>query len=227
MSEKIEAALYLVATPIGNLGDISYRAVQILTGVDYIACEDTRRTGQLLKSLDIPEKQLISYYEHNEKARSSELTERILQGASIALVTDAGMPCISDPGYVFVNACREAGIKVIPVPGATAFAAALAASGFPSDRFAFLGFPPHKKGRKTFIEGMKDIPMTIILYESPYRLLKLLGEICEYLGDNTKICIARELTKMHEEIITGTAAELKADFEARTAIKGEFVVILG
>ena len=225
--ETVENALYIVPTPIGNMLDISYRAVNILRGVDCIACEDTRHSGILLKNLKIVPKKLLSYHEHNEDFKSGEIVELIKSGKSIALISDAGTPLVSDPGYRLVNKAIQEEIKIISLPGATAFVPALSLSGFPTDKFCFLGFPPQKKGRKTFLENLISYsPMTIILYESPHRIVKLLTELNNLYHDTLNISISREISKLHEEVVRGMVAEVLSDFEARQSIKGEFVVVL-
>jgi 16S rRNA (cytidine1402-2'-O)-methyltransferase len=227
MSNEItNSALYLVPTPIGNLDDITLRAIKVLSSVDVIACEDTRHTGNLLKLLSINYKRLESYHEHNENTKNAQLLDLIESGKSVALVSDAGTPLISDPGYVIVKEAVKRGINVIALPGASAGITALSASGFATNDFIFLGFPPQKKGRKTFLEKLKSLSSTMILYESPYRIVKLIEELIEFLGAERRICIARELTKIHEEYIRGTTEECLKILDAKQAIKGEFVVII-
>ncbi len=225
--EKLESALYIVPTPVGNLQDMTLRAVNTLRAVDVIACEDTRHSGMLLQNLKISGKKLISYHEHNEAKKAKELIALIENGNSLALISDAGTPLVSDPGYRLVNAAVNKNVKIIPLPGATAFVPALAASGFPTDRFCFLGFPPQKKGRMTFLDGLgKYAEMSMILYESPHRIVKLLGELNDRYKGRLEVCVAREISKIYEEIITGTVEEILADFEKRPSIKGEIVVVL-
>lgn len=228
MSEKnqIESALYLVPVPIGNLEDITFRAKRVLSSVDAIACEDTRNSGQLLQQLQVVYSRLISYHDHNEDKKSAELINLILSGSSVALISDAGMPAVSDPGFKLVRAAREANVKVIPLPGASASLTALVASGFPTDKFTFLGFPPQKKGRKTFIDNLSNFPHTLILYESPHRIVKLLEELRFRYSGNLRICLARELTKMYEEIVSGELDSILSDFSSRQSIKGEFTVVI-
>lgn len=218
--------LYIVPTPIGNLEDITLRAKRILSEVDLIACEDTRQTAKLLKLIEVEYKQLTSYHEHNEKSKSEDLAKIILEGKSIALVSDAGTPSVSDPGYRLVNEAKKNKIKIEPLAGASAFLMALVASGFPTDKFIFLGFPPHKKGRKTFIENLLNYEVTKVVYESPYRIIKFLKELIQYGNSEFKICVAREISKLHEEFITGSVSEVLEDLELRSSIKGEFVVII-
>ena len=218
--------LYLVATPIGNLEDITYRAVRTLREADVIACEDTRQTRKVLEHYGIS-RPLVSYHEHNEATRSEELTARMQTGASVALVSDAGMPLISDPGYRVVHAAIRAGIPVVPVPGPTALAAALAASGLATDAFTFGGFLPAKKGQRArVLEALRQTTATLIFYEAPHRILETLGDVERLLG-HRPVVVARELTKVHEEMLRGTAGEVRAILEARAAIKGEMTLLIG
>jgi 16S rRNA (cytidine1402-2'-O)-methyltransferase len=218
------STLYLVATPIGNLEDITLRALRVLKECDVVAAEDTRRTGQLLKHFGIS-KPLLSYFQFNEARRSEQIIERLKRGEKIALVTDAGSPGISDPGERVVKAARAAGFRVEPVPGPCALVAALTASGLPTDEFHFVGFLPHKSGqRRNKLESLKTISGTLVLYESPYRIEKLLGELSEVFPERT-VVLARELTKKFEEFLRGTPAELLALAQKRT-LKGEFVVLV-
>jgi 16S rRNA (cytidine1402-2'-O)-methyltransferase len=218
------STLYLVATPIGNLEDITLRALRTLRECDIVAAEDTRRTGQLLKHFEIS-KPLLSYHQFNEAQRSEQLLERLRRGERIALVTDAGSPGISDPGERVVREAVKAGFKVEPVPGPNALIAALTASGLSTEEFHFVGFLPHKSGqRRTKLEALKGIPGTLVLYESPFRIQKLLGELREVMPDR-HVVLARELTKKFEEFLHGTPEELLAVFEKRS-FKGEFVVLV-
>jgi 16S rRNA (cytidine1402-2'-O)-methyltransferase len=218
------STLYLVATPIGNLEDITLRALRVLKECDVVAAEDTRRTGQLLKHFGIS-KPLLSYFQFNEARRSEQIIERLKRGEKIALVTDAGSPGISDPGERVVKAARAAGFRVEPVPGPCALVAALTASGLPTDEFHFVGFLPHKSGqRRNKLESLKTTSGTLVLYESPYRIEKLLGELSEVFPERT-VVLARELTKKFEEFLRGTPAELLALAQKRT-LKGEFVVLV-
>jgi 16S rRNA (cytidine1402-2'-O)-methyltransferase len=218
------STLYLVATPIGNLEDITLRALRVLRECDVVAAEDTRRTGQLLKHFDIS-KPLLSYFQFNEARRSEEIIERLKRGEKIALVTDAGTPGISDPGERVVRAAIAAGFRVEAVPGACALIAALTASGLPTDEFHFIGFLPHKSGqRRKQLEALKHFSGTLTLYESPYRVEKLLGELNEVFPGR-QIVLARELTKKFEEFLRGTATELQTLLQKRS-IKGEFVVLI-
>jgi 16S rRNA (cytidine1402-2'-O)-methyltransferase len=224
MSEEIvRGALYVVSTPIGNLGDISTRAAAILGGVDLIAAEDTRTTRVLLDHLGIT-KQMVSFYSYNEQRRTPELIKRLREGEAIALVTDAGTPGVSDPAYVLVREAIDAGARVIPVPGASALLAALVASGLPMDRFVFEGFLPLKKGRKTRIAKIAEEEKTVILYESPHRVAKTLRELAVGLGVR-RVAVARELTKKFETIFRGTLAEA-ADRFAEKDPRGEFVLVI-
>jgi 16S rRNA (cytidine1402-2'-O)-methyltransferase len=218
--------LYIVATPIGNLEDITYRAVRVLREVDLIACEDTRQTRKLLDRYEI-HTPTISYHEHNEAERAVELASRLCAGAKIALVSDAGMPLISDPGYRLVRAAVETGVTVEPLPGPSAALAALAASGLPTDAFRFGGFLPHKPGQRAkALEALADDPATLIFYEAPHRLIEALEAIEAALGPRP-VVVARELTKIHEEFLRGTAAEIRAELETREAIKGEITLLIG
>ena len=218
--------LYIVPTPIGNLGDITYRAVQVLSDVDLILAEDTRVTKRLLDKYHISTP-LQSYHAHNEHERTSRIISLLSDGKTIALVSDAGTPGISDPGFLLTRACREAGEEIVVLPGPTALIPALIGSGFPCDRFHFEGFLPHKKGRQTRWKYLSSMPHTLILYESPYRLIKCLEEISTHLGDERKVCVAREISKIHEQYHLGTAKELLAEFEKTPEkVKGEMVVVI-
>lgn len=226
MSEKPEHSgiLYIVGTPIGNLGDMSPRAVDILQHAGLIACEDTRTSGQLLKHFDISA-QTTSFHQHNEHKKTAALVDKLRAGVSVALISDAGMPALSDPGFLLTRAAHQQGIPVIAVPGPFAGVTALAASGLPSDRFIFEGFLPQKKGRKTRIEELRDEKRTVIYYESPYRVVKLLEELSGILGPDRLCAVCRELTKMFEEVKRGRLGDLLDDYRSRPKIKGEFVVI--
>lgn len=218
--------LYLVATPIGNLEDITYRAVRVLGEVDAIACEDTRQTRKLLEHFGI-RKPTISYHEHNEMERSQELAARLSAGESIALVSDAGMPLVSDPGYRLVRAALEQGIPVQPVPGPSAALAALAASGLPTDSFHFGGFLPAKPGQRAHaLESLADETATLIFYEAPHRVLEALETIERVLGARP-VVVAREMTKIHEEFVRGTAGEVRAALASRDSLKGEITLLIG
>jgi 16S rRNA (cytidine1402-2'-O)-methyltransferase len=224
MSESIEpGALYIVSTPIGNLGDITRRAVEILGGVDLIAAEDTRKTGFLLEHLHIT-KPLISYFSYNERRRVPELISKLKGGTSVAVVTDAGTPGISDPAYSVIREAVTEGIRVIPVPGASAVLSALVVSGLPMDRFVFEGFLPVKKGRKSRFAELKDEPRTFVLYESPHRVEKTLEEILSYCGDR-RVAVIREATKKFEEVLRGSVS-IVLDKVRQKAPRGEYVVVV-
>lgn len=218
--------LYIVGTPIGNLNDISYRAVRVLKEADLIACEDTRQTQKLLDHYGI-EKPMISYHEHNEDRRARELVEKLKAGTTVAQVSDSGMPAISDPGYRVVKLAIENEIPVVPVPGPSAVVTALAASGLPTDAFEFRGFLPAKAGqRRTALEEMGAVQHTIVAYEAPHRILESLEDIVQILGARRPVVIARELTKLHEEFIRGTAEEVLAAARGRE-LKGEITLLVG
>lgn len=217
--------LYIVPTPIGNLEDITLRAIRILKEVGLILAEDTRTSKKLLLHYDI-DTPLKSYHLHNEHKTTAQLVDQLSSGQSMALISDAGTPSISDPGFLLVRACVEAGVKIECLPGANAFVPALVSSGLPSDRFHFEGFLPHKKGRQTRLKYLATLPHTFILYESPYRLLKCLDQLKEHCGAERKATVCRELTKLHEEIARGTITELIQHFSAK-AIKGEIVIVVG
>ena len=216
----------MVATPIGNLEDISSRALRVLREVDLIACEDTRQTRKLLDRYGI-QKPLISYHEHNEQARAAELLADLEAGKNIALVSDAGTPLIADPGYRLVERASERGFTVSPVPGPSALLAALSASGLPTDSFLFRGFLPAKKAqRRKLLEESKPLAATLVFYETPHRILEALQDIAETLGARP-VVLARELTKVHEEFLRGSAAELQEELVRRPSVKGEFTVMIG
>lgn len=217
--------LYLVPTPIGNLKDITFRAIEVLKEVDLILAEDTRTSGKLLKHFDIGT-QMHSHHMHNEHKTTEGIVKRIQAGETIALISDAGTPAISDPGFLLTRACVEAGIEVDCLPGATAFVPALVNSGLPNDKFVFEGFLPVKKGRQTRLQILAEETRTIIFYESPHKLLKSLTQFVEYFGGDRQISVSREITKLHEETIRGTVAEVLAHYEAKPP-KGELVVIVG
>jgi 16S rRNA (cytidine1402-2'-O)-methyltransferase len=217
--------LYLVGTPIGNLGDLAPRAVETLASVDLIAAEDTRRTGRLLKAFDI-RTPLASFFEGNERERTDELVARLRHGADVALVTDGGMPSVSDPGYRLVRGCADAGIDVRVVPGPSSAIAALVASGLPTDRFVFEGFLPRaRSARRARLDPLRDDPRTLVLFESPRRVRALLGEVLDVLGDRPA-ALARELTKLHEEVVRGSVSELLDQLGDRDP-KGEVVLVIG
>lgn len=217
--------LYLVPTPIGNLEDITLRALRVLSEVDLIACEDTRTSGHLLDHHDI-ETPTTSYHEHNEREKSRELVARMRAGHDIALISDAGSPGISDPGFYLTRECWRENIDVQALPGPTAIIPALTASAIPSDRFVFEGFLPKKKGRHTRLEELSVEPRTILLYEAPYRLLQTLEDLIEYLGSDRQAAVARELTKKFEEIERGTLEDVRAYFARDTKVRGECVIVV-
>jgi 16S rRNA (cytidine1402-2'-O)-methyltransferase len=217
--------LYVVGTPIGNLEDMTFRAIRTLQSVDVIAAEDTRHTGKLLQHFEIKTPQ-VSYHEHNRRERLPELLSQLNQGKAIALVTDAGMPGISDPGYELVKACIEAGIQVVPIPGATAGITALSAAGLPTDRFVFEGFLPEKgKERQKRLESLQAEVRTLILYESPHNLRVTLRDLANCLGNERRIVLARELTKLYEEFWRGTISEAIAHY-TQVEPKGEFTLVV-
>jgi 16S rRNA (cytidine1402-2'-O)-methyltransferase len=218
--------LYVVATPIGNLEDMTYRAVRVLREADLIACEDTRQTRKLLDHYEI-HKPTISYHEHNEAERAVELASRMAAGDAIALVSDAGMPLVSDPGYRLVRAAIEMSVPVQAVPGPSAAMTALAASGLPTDAFRFGGFLPAKQGQRArLLESLADEHATLIFYEAPHRILEALEAIEQVLGPRP-VVVARELTKIHEEYVRGTAAEVRALLTARDSVRGEMTLLIG
>ncbi|HWG40713.1 MAG TPA: 16S rRNA (cytidine(1402)-2'-O)-methyltransferase [Candidatus Acidoferrales bacterium] len=218
--------LYIVATPIGNLEDITYRAVRVLREADLIACEDTRHTAKLLHHYGM-DKPTVSYHEHNEAARAEELVAKLTAGLNIAQVSDAGMPGISDPGYRVIKLAIERGVPVVPIPGASAVVAALAASGLPTDSFQFLGFLPAKSGqRRTILEMLRNAEHTTIVYEAPHRIVETMEDIVELLGAERPVVLARELTKLHEEFIRGGAGEVLRRIQEH-AMKGEMTLLIG
>jgi len=222
MSKSVK--LYVVPTPIGNLEDITFRAIRILKEVDTILAEDTRTTKFLLSHFQITTK-LQSHHKFNEHKTVEQIADRILSGEKIALVSDAGTPAISDPGYLIVKTCIEKGIEIETLPGATAFVPALVNSGFSSDKFCFEGFLPQKKGRQKQLKQLVDETRTMIFYESPYRVLRLFEEFKEYFGNERRISVSREISKLYEETVRGNPDELIEFFKAKT-IKGEFVIIV-
>ncbi|MEK6783014.1 MAG: 16S rRNA (cytidine(1402)-2'-O)-methyltransferase [Bacteroidota bacterium] len=220
----IKTSLYLVPTPIGNLGDITLRGLEILKSVDTILAEDTRKSGILLKHFDI-KKSLQSFHIFNEHKILDGLIKRMANGEVMALITDAGTPGISDPGFLLVRDCLKAGLKLETLPGATAFVPALVNSGFPTDRFIFEGFLPHKKGRQTLIKKLAEEERTIIVYESPHRLVKVLEQMIEFMGPDRLVSVSRELTKIYEETFTGTLSEVHQHFSQKE-VKGEIVIVI-
>jgi 16S rRNA (cytidine1402-2'-O)-methyltransferase len=225
--ERLAPALYLVATPIGNLEDITLRALRVLKSADLIACEDTRHTQKLLNHYGITTR-TVSYHEHNEMTRAAELVKQLEEGTSVALVTDAGMPGISDPGFRLISLAILHGVPVVPVPGASAFLAALVASGLPTDSFRFNGFLPAKGGeRRAALEAIKTSPRTQVFYEAPHRVVESLSDVVEVLGAGRHVVIAREVTKLHEEFLRGGAGEVLATLKSRDAVKGEIALLIG
>jgi len=219
--------LYLVGTPIGNLEDITLRALRVLKDVDLIACEDTRHTAQLLSHYAIS-KPTVSYHEHNELTRAAELIVHLERGDNIAVVSDAGMPGVSDPGYRLVALAVRHQIRIVPVPGATAFLSALVASGLPTDSFHFGGFLPAKAGaRRTALEAIRNSPRTEVFYEAPHRIVECIRDIVEVLGPERHVVIAREVTKLHEEFLRGRAEDTLATLEERGEVRGEITLLIG
>lgn len=222
---QVAGVLYIVGTPIGNLEDLSLRAQRILQTVAVVACEDTRQSSKLMAAADA-HRPLISLHEHNEAQRCHELVSRLIGGEDVALISDAGTPLISDPGYRLVEAAVAAGIAVSPVPGASAVLSALSASGLPTDQFAFIGFLPHKQGaRRKALETWAEAPATLVCFESPHRILEALDDLNE-IWPTRPMAACRELTKLHEEILRGTAAEIARSLKSRPAIKGEFTLVI-
>lgn len=217
--------LYVVATPIGNLADLTERAKAILGSVDSIACEDTRTTGTMLTRLGL-HKELVAYHDHNETEAAERLCELLVAGKSLALVSDAGTPAISDPGFRLVRACRRRSLPVVPVPGANAIVTALSAAGLPTNGFLFAGFlPPKSSARMAFLEKYRQFEYTVALYESCHRIDKFAAEIVTVLGPSRTVCIAKEITKIHETFLIGTAGEVSEKL-SKTSLKGEFVVLI-
>ena len=218
--------LFLVGTPIGNLEDITLRALRTLKEVDLIACEDTRHTQKLLNHYGI-EKRTVSYHEHNELERAPELIVHLENGENVAVVSDAGMPGVSDPGYRLVALALRHHIRVVPIPGASAFLSALVASGLPTDSFRFCGFLPAKAGaRRSMLESSRSSPRTQIFYEAPHRLLETMQDVIENLGPDRRVVVAREVTKVHEEFLRGKAAEVLAELKNRSEVKGEITLLI-
>ncbi|HML17544.1 MAG TPA: 16S rRNA (cytidine(1402)-2'-O)-methyltransferase [Bryobacteraceae bacterium] len=218
--------LFIISTPIGNLEDITMRAVRLLREADVIACEDTRQTRKLLDHFGIS-KPMLSYHEHNEAARSAELIERLRAGENVGLVSDAGTPLVSDPGYRLVTAAIGAGISVVPVPGPSAVMTALAAAGLATDSFRFCGFlPPKTSARRKLLEELKNESCTLVFYEAPHRVLAALDDVTATMGARP-VVVARELTKLHEEFLRGTAEEVRARLAARPVVRGEIVLLIG
>jgi 16S rRNA (cytidine1402-2'-O)-methyltransferase len=230
LASRLAPGLYLVATPIGNLGDITLRALDVLRGADRIACEDTRQTQKLLNYFEIA-KPTVSCHEHNEHTRATELIQNIKAGKAIALVSDAGTPGVSDPGSWLVREAIAAGVPVIPIPGANAAISALIASGLPAEEFQFLGFLPEKAGaRRTRLEKLaaepRESPRTLIFYEAPHRILETLADLETVWGSELPVVVARELTKLHEEFVRGTVSEVRRELGRRDRIRGEITLLL-
>ena len=217
--------LTIVPTPIGNLDDITLRAIKVLKSVDVILAEDTRNSGKLLKHYDI-ETRMMPYHQHNEHKVVDNIAQRIAIGETMALITDAGTPAISDPGFLLVRSCIAKNIEVECLPGATAFVPALVNSGLPSDKFFFEGFLPHKKGRQTRLKFLAQLPYTIVFYESPHRLIKTLTQLGDFFSDDRQVSVSRELTKIHEETVRGTVTEV-IEYFTNNVIKGEIVIVVG
>lgn len=223
---RLEPALYIVGTPIGNLEDITLRALRVLRSVNRIACEDTRQTQKLLNHYDI-HTATISYHEHNEMTRAPELIVHLEDGESIALVTDAGMPAISDPGHRLITLAIRHKIRVVPIPGASAFLSALVASGLPGDSFKFHGFLPAKSGqRRKFLEDVKQAPRTQIFYEAPHRIIETLKDISDVMGPTREVVVAREVTKIHEEFLRGRVEDVLQTAQERGELKGEITLLI-
>ncbi len=217
--------LYIVPTPIGNLKDITYRAVEVLKTVSLILAEDTRTSKKLMTAYAI-ETPLKSFHAHNEHSNLGHITDLLASGQDIALISDAGTPGISDPGFLLSRACQDQGIKITCLPGATALIPAIVASGIPCDKFFFEGFLPHKKGRQTRLKQLSSLEETFVLYESPHRLLKCLHQLMEHCGEDRTACVCRELTKLHEEIKQDNLKELIYHFESKDKVKGEIVIVV-
>ena len=218
--------LYLIPTPVGNMEDMTFRAIRLLKEADVVLCEDTRTSGILLKHFQIEGKRLMAHHKFNEHGTAKNIVERLKSGETIGLITDAGTPGISDPGFFLVREAVEAGIEVQTLPGATAFVPALVSSGLPCDRFCFEGFLPQKKGRQTRIEELSHETRTMIIYESPRRIVKTLEQLAVAFGEDRRMSACREISKVHEESVRGTIAEVLAHFK-ETEPKGEFVLIIG
>lgn len=219
-----KTSLYIVPTPIGNLGDITLRSLEILKSVDTILAEDTRKSGILMKHYDIS-KPLYSFHAFNEHQKLPGLIKRMKEGESMALVSDAGTPGISDPGFLLIRACLQEGIQVDCLPGPTALIPALVKSGFPTDRFVFEGFLPHKKGKQTALKNLAEEVRTVVLYESPHRLEKTLNQMVPFFGEDRKVSVSREITKIHEETFTASLKEALAHF-SQNKVRGEIVIVV-
>ena len=227
MADDHTGTLYVIATPIGNLEDVTFRAVRVLGEVDALACEDTRRTPRILErhGIDRP-RTIFSYHEHNEEQRGPLLLGKLQSGQSVAVVSDAGTPLVSDPGFRLVQSAVDSGIDIIPIPGASAAIAALSVSGLPSDGFVFAGFPARKKGRRLKqLRALQELPYTLVFYESPKRIAALLAELCTLLGDRSGV-LAREITKRHEEFLRGRLSELLLLLKERRMVRGECTLLV-
>ncbi len=223
---NLEAGLYLIPTPIGNLMDITLRSLYVLENMDYLACEDTRTTQSLLKQYDIKPPKLFAYYDHNEAEKTDYIIDLIKLGNKVGLVSEAGTPLVSDPGFRIVKSAIENNIKIETLPGATALIPALQLSGFAVHNFTFLGFPPVKKNRKKFLELIVNSSETTIVYESPFKIMKFLEDIQPLIEPDRQVSITREISKLHEETIRGTTTELIAKFKKKKNLKGEFVLVI-
>lgn len=217
--------LYIVSTPIGNLEDMTFRAVRMLKEVDFVCAEDTRTSGKLMKHYEISTP-MTSFHSHSTDKKCEAIVRRLLEGESAALISDAGTPGISDPGWALVRACLDQGVPVSPIPGASAVLSALVGSGLPMDKFVYLGFLPLKKGRHTLFTQLKEERRSIVFYESPKRIIRTLEKLLEYLEEETEVAIGRELTKLHEEFIRGSLTTVLEELKSRSSIKGEMVVVL-
>ena len=218
--------LYIVPTPVGNLKDFTFRAIEVLKNSDLILAEDTRTSGRLLKEYAI-ETSMKSFHIHNEHRIIEGILEKLSAGLTISLISDAGTPGISDPGFLLCRAARENDIEISCLPGPTAFVPALVNAGLPCDRFHFEGFLPHKKGRQTRLKYLSTLEETFVLYESPHRIIKAIGQLIEFCGEERPASISREISKLHEEVINGSLAQIKLRLEEKPSIKGEFVVVVG
>lgn len=223
---SLKPGLYIIPTPIGNMMDISLRSLYLLESMDYLACEDTRSTGKILQHFELNKKKMFAYHDHNESDKVEYIIDLIQKGNKVGLVSEAGTPLISDPGFKITNKVIELNLHLEVVPGATAFIPALILSGFANHNFTFMGFPPVKKNRNKFLQAIVEATNTIILYESPYKIVKLLNELASILEPDRKISVSRELTKVYEETIRGTIMEVSHLFNSKQSIKGEFVVVI-
>ena len=225
-NNKLEPGLYLVPTPIGNFGDITNRAIHILQNCDIIAAEDTRTANKLISHFNIDKKSIISYYDQNESERAPQLIKEIQNGKSIAIISEAGSPIISDPGYRIVQAAIEQNLHIEALPGPTAFVPALQLSGLPCHNFAFYGFPPVKKNRKKYFENIKKNNMTSIIYESPFKIIKTIKDLIEIFGEDRQASLSREISKLYEETIRGSLSHILEELEKKSSIKGEIVLVI-